>query len=342
MRAQPLAIHGTGLMTAVGSDAVSCGAAFRVKVTNPTPTRFIDSAGDWIMAHQVGVAGQRPGLAKLACMAATVIDEALAGVVSSDRPGIPLLLCVAERQRPGRLEGLDDRLFEEIRMLLSERFSQHSAVVAQGRVGVAVALARARQLLQAGVADRILIAAVDSLLCWQTLMHYDRADRLLRQDNSNGFIPGEGAGAVLVGKPTGRTELLCTGLGFAHEAAHIDSERPLRADGLAAAFRAALREAGREIYDFDYRVADLSGEQYYFKEAALALSRTMMQPKDEFDLWHPAECTGEAGALAGTAIISLIDTACRKSFTRGPRIVAHMANDAGARAAVLMEQQGAR
>jgi 3-oxoacyl-[acyl-carrier-protein] synthase I len=184
---------------------------------------------------------------------------------------------------------------------------------------------------------RVLIAAVDGLLSWQTLMHYDRVDRLLREDNSNGFMPGEGAGALLVGDPTGQAELLCIGVGFGREAACIDSEEPLRAEGLVTAIRSALTEAGRAMHDFDYRITDISGEQYYFKEAALALSRTLHQPKEEFDIWHPAECTGEAGALAGAAIVALADSACRKSYAKGLNIVAHMSNDAGQRAALLMQ-----
>src|SRR5262245_46504530 len=72
MKARPLAILKTGLMTAVGSDATSCGAAFRSKLTNPTPTRFMDSTGTWILAHQVELENEKPGLPKLARMAATV------------------------------------------------------------------------------------------------------------------------------------------------------------------------------------------------------------------------------------------------------------------------------
>ena len=337
MNARALAILKTGLITAVGSDAASCSAAFRSKLTNPTPTRFMDSTGEWIMAHQVELGGERPGLSKLARMSAIVIDEALSDVPKAEWVGIPFLLCVAERERPGRLDGLEDRLLDMVQTLLDVRFAAQSAIVPKGRVGVAIALNLARSLMQTQAARRVLIAAVDSLLSWQTLMYYDRFDRLLRGDNSNGFMPGEGAGALLVGDPSGNVELLCTGIGLGRELAHIDSEEPLRAEGLSNAIRSALIEAGQSMEDFDYRIADISGEQYYFKEAALALSRTLHEPKEEFDIWHPAECTGEAGALAGVAIISLADAACRKGYSKGSNIVAHMSNDAGQRAAVLLQ-----
>lgn len=342
MNAHPLAILKTGLMTAVGASAAASCAAFRSKLTNPTPTRFMDSTGEWIMAHQVALEEPKNGLPKLATMAATVVDEALSDVPRAEWQEIPLLLCVAEKERPGRIDGLDERLIDRVQELLGARFAGASTTVPHGRVGVAVALALARKLILAGPARRVLVAAVDSLLSWETLTHYDRADRLLRQDNSNGFMPGEGAGALLVGAATGGTELLCTGVGFGREAAHIESEEPQRAEGLCTALREAMAQAGLALHDFDYRITDLSGEQYYFKEAALALSRTMRQRKDEFDLWHPAECTGEAGALAGAAIVALADAACRKAYGKGPNIIVHLSGDAGQRAALAMQFQGAR
>jgi 3-oxoacyl-[acyl-carrier-protein] synthase I len=134
---------------------------------------------------------------------------------------------------------------------------------------------------------------------------------------------------------------MCTGIGFGREAAHIDSGEPLRAEGLSLAIKAALTDAGCAMHDMDFRITDLSGEQYYFKEAALALSRTLRQRKEEFDIWHPAECIGEQGAAAGLAVVALADAACRKAFTKGPNILAHMANDAGQRAALSLQYREA-
>jgi 3-oxoacyl-[acyl-carrier-protein] synthase I len=340
MKAAPIAILKTGLVTSVGLTAPSSCAAIRAKLTNPSETRFIDSGGEWIMAHQVVLEQPWRGLAKLTKMAAMAIEEALADVPRGEWVRIPLLLCVAEPDRPGRLDGLDDRLFTDIQAELDTKFAPQSVIVAHGRVGVAVALAQARALLTGGC-TRVLVAATDSLLTWPTLSHYEREDRLLTARNSNGFIPGEGAGALLVGAGEGRVgELVCTGIGFGREAAHLDSGKPLRAEGLSLAIKAALADAGCAMHDMDFRITDLSGEQYYFKEAALALSRTLCQRKEEFDIWHPAECTGEQGAASGLAVVALADAACRKAFTKGPNVLAHMANDAGQRAALSMQFRG--
>ncbi len=336
MKGRSIAVMNTGLVTSVGLDAPTACAAIRAKLTNPLQTRFIDSDGEWIVGHEVPLESPWRGLDKLTKMAAKAIEEAMRNVSKSDWAKMPLLLCVAEKDRPGRIDGLDDRLFTDIQTELDARFDARSAIVAHGRVGVAVALSQARSLICEHKVPCVLIAAVDSLLSWPTLSHYEWRHRLLTPLNSNGFMPGEGAGALLVSQVGAVPQLHCTGIGFGMEKAHIDSEEPLRADGMTHAIKAALSDAGREMHDMDFRITDLSGEHYYFKEASLALSRTLHRPKEEFDLWHPAECTGEAGALAGVVVVALADAACRKNFTKGHDIVAHMANDSGQRAALSL------
>jgi 3-oxoacyl-[acyl-carrier-protein] synthase-1 len=139
-----------------------------------------------------------------------------------------------------------------------------------------------------------------------------------------------------VSHPDGNSELRLTGIGFGVERAHIDSEEPLRADGLTAAIATALADSGCALHELDFRITDLSGEQYYFKEAALALTRILRQRKEEFDIWHPAECVGESGAAAGVVILAVAEAACRKGYAPGPNILVHLGNDAGDRAAAVL------
>jgi 3-oxoacyl-[acyl-carrier-protein] synthase-1 len=345
-----LAVQGVGLVTAVGLSAPASCAAFRAKISNPTETRFIDGAGKWIMAHQVELEQPWRGLSKLARMAALAAEEALQGVPRVQWAKLPMVLCVAEPDRPGRLDGLDTQLAPMIQELLGGgvRFdAARSALVAHGRVGLAVALNGARRLLAQPDVPQVLVVAADSLITWPTLGPLEREGRLLTERNSNGFMPGEAAGALLLGRAASTEssqqaaasggELVVAGLGFAREAAHIASDEPLRGDGLASAIRAALEDAGAAMHDIDYRIADVSGEHYYFKEAALALSRTLRQRKEDFDLWHPAECTGEVGAASGATVVALAQAACAKGYTLGLKVLAHWANDGGQRAAAVLQ-----
>jgi 3-oxoacyl-[acyl-carrier-protein] synthase-1 len=335
-----LAILNSGLVTSVGLTAPATCAAIRTKLSNPTQTRFMDASGEWIMAHQVTLDQPWRGLDKLAQMAVRSIDECLVNVPAADWPSIPLLLCVAESDRAGRPNGLEDTLLQTIEQELQVRFSPHSAVVPHGRVSTAFALRHARQLLSEGAAKQVLIVAVDSLVNWPMLQAYDNAQRLLTAANSNGFMPGEGAGALLVSPSDSQLQLRCTGLGFSTEPAPIDSTEPLRGNGLAGAIKGALGEARCEIQDLDFRIVDVSGEQYYFKEAALAIGRTLRVRKAEFDIWHPAECVGELGAVAGCVLLAVAQAACIKGYAPGPGILVHLGNDSGERAALVMQFAG--
>ena len=334
MSAQPIAIRKTGLVTSVGLSAPASCAAIRAKVSNPTETRFIDSGGEWIMAHQVQLEKPWRGLTKLTKMASMAIAECLDGIARDEWASMPLLLCVAEQERPGRLERLDDQLFLDIEQELGVHFAPASAIIAHGRVSVAIALAQARKLIHEHNAPQVIIAAADSLLGWPTLSVYEREERLLTERNSNGFMPGEGGGALLVGRPEGKGELLCTGIGFGMEQAHIDSGAPLRADGLTTAIKRALADAGCEMHDLDYRITDLSGEQYYFKEAALAFNRILRVHKMDFELWHPAESIGESGAVSGIACLAIARMASVKGYAPGRGVLIHFANDGGHRIAI--------
>jgi 3-oxoacyl-[acyl-carrier-protein] synthase-1 len=316
--------------------AASC-AAIRAKLTNPVQTRFFDSNGEWIVAHSVPLQPACRGRTKLAKMAARTIEECLRDVPREEWADVPLLLCVAEATRPGRVAGVDGNLFADIQRELQVEFSSQSRIVPSGRTSVFAAMSHARRLLDGNSAPCVLIAATDSLLTAQTLRNYERAERLLTSANSNGFVPGEGAAAILIGAADAAARLYCAGLGFASEPATIDSEVPLRGEGLSSAIKAALADAGCHLQDISVRIADLSGEHYYFKEASLALSRILRQRREKLDLWHPAECIGESGATSGLATIVVADAACRKGYAPGPNILCHGSDDGSQRAAAILQ-----
>jgi len=334
---QPVSVLASGMVTAVGLDSPSTCAAIRCAIDNFSETRFMDRGGEWIIGSQVTLEQPWRGLPKLVHMSAPAIQECLAHVGDVRPELIPLLLCVAEKERPGRLAGLDDQLFHDIEDQLGMHFHRHSGVIARGRIGGALALAEARRLIYEERVPFCIIAAADSFLVATTLDAYEKSDRLLTSQNSNGFIPGEAGTAVLIGQP-GRTrepELLCIGLGEGREKATIDSEEPLRAEGLVAAFRAAFSEAGRTIDDLDFRLTDSNGEQYWFKEAALAMTRTLRARKERFQIWHPADCIGETGAAIGPCTLGIALAAARKRYAPGPGILFHFGSDDGERIALV-------
>jgi 3-oxoacyl-[acyl-carrier-protein] synthase-1 len=188
-----------------------------------------------------------------------------------------------------------------------------------------------------GGARCCIVAGVDSFLVGATLASLDGQSRLQTAQNSDGFIPGEAGAAVLLGREnTPGAELLCCGVGFGAEPAPIGSEEPLRAEGLAQAIRAAMADAGMSYDDVAYRITDVSGEQYAFKEAALALSRTMRVRKAEFDIWHPADCIGEVGAAIVPVVLGVALAAHSKGYAPGSGVLCHFSGPGRDRAALLL------
>ncbi|WP_089724486.1 3-oxoacyl-ACP synthase [Candidatus Thiosymbion oneisti] len=342
MTGQPLAVVGTGLVTGVGLYAPAACAAIRCAIDGFQETRFRDAGGDWIIGCEVPLEQPWRGTTKLVKMLAMAVQECAATVPQLELEAVPILLCFAEADRPGRLDQLTDQVAHQVSTELGIRFHEKSLVIEYGRVGTVVALRQARRLIYEARIPRVLVAGVDSLLIGSTLQACEKRGLLLTSQNSDGFIPGEAASALLLQapRPAGAPQLICRGLGFGVEPATEDSEEPLRADGLVKAIRDALADAGCEPSDLDFRITDISGSQYRFREATLALSRILRTPKEEFALWHPADCIGEVGAAIGGVMIAVIDAACRKGYSKGHRILFHLGNDDGKRTAMVFGFSG--
>lgn len=333
----PLSVIATGMMTCVGLNAPAACAAIRAGLTNFADTRFMGSDGEWIVGGEVPLDSPWRGRAKLVHLVAPAIRECLDAIDPVDTEKIPLLLCVAEKDRPGRFSGIDEHLLEEVQEVLGVTFNEYSAVIPQGRVGGVSAVKRALSLIYKGRFPYCIVAGVDTYLTAATLTAYEADFRLLTEQNSDGFIPGEAGAAVLLGPgDKKKAGMFITGIGFGKESAPILSEEPLRAEGLVQAIKLALSTAKLDMGDIVFRICDVSGEQYWFKEAALALARILRQRKEEFDIWHPAECVGETGAAIVPIVLCVAVAAFRKRYSLGNRVLCHFGNDDGDRGVLIL------
>lgn len=335
----PVAITAVGMITGVGLNAPACCAAIRCAIDNFQETRFIDKGGKWLLGCSIPLDQAWRGASKQLQMAKIAIQECLTQKSSLFPENTPLLLCLAETQRSGRVIKNDHAFFAELQQILGIQFHDKSRVIAAGRVSLGIALQHARILIHEQHFKHVLIAATDSLLVASTLASLEEKDYLLSSKNSDGFIPGE-AGAAIIIEPVyhkSEPQLICQGIGFGLEKAHIESEESLRADGLTIAIKQALQDASCAMHDLDFRVTDISGQHYYFKEATLALGRTLRARKETFDIWHPADCIGETGAAIGLIILGVIKTACEKNYSLGSRILIHLGLDDGRRVACITQ-----
>lgn len=336
---KPVAIVSSGMRTAVGLSAPASCAAIRCGISGSAETGFMDSGGEWLMGCSVPVEGELRGLDKLATLAAAALSECLVAALPAKLKDVPVAFCIAEKSRPGRFPGLEERLPPSVQAILKKPLHPRSCVIARGRTGAAHALVWAEGLLSAGETSHCAIVGVDTLLVGETLRALEQQGRLLTSVNSNGFIPGDAAAAVLVSRAAKSkgTQLTCAGIGFGTEPATVESEEPLRGDGLVAAVRSALAAVPCSFEEVQYRLVDASGEQYGLKEAQLAIGRTIRGTlKPQFPIWHPADCIGEVGAAIGPCLLGLALEAARKGYAPGPGALCHLGADGGERAALVL------
>ncbi len=335
---QALSIAASGMVTGVGLNAPSSCAAIRTGIDNFQETRFMDQAGEWIIGSEVPLEKPWRGRAKLLELIKPAILECLERIHKSYLSQIPLIVCLSETERSGRIQGLDETFLSDIESFLGINFHEKSSVLKLGRISGVKAIEFARKLIFEDKVPYCLIAGVDSLLVGPTLAAFEDKDRLLTGNNSDGFIPGEASAAILVEsvKRSKTPQSVIMGIGLGKEEATVESEEPLRADGLVQAIKSALNDCNLPLHATDFRITDSNGEQYYFKEASLALTRILRERKEEYDIWHPAECIGEVGAAIMPCVTGVALTATKKGYTQGNRILCHFGNDGGERAAMIL------
>jgi 3-oxoacyl-[acyl-carrier-protein] synthase I len=336
-----LSVRSVGMVTSVGLDAYSTAAAIHAGVRNHSETMFVVRSEEPLVAAQVPLERMWTGTRRLTKLLASAILDCVASSPSIAWNDVPLLIALSERDRRGRPDDLEHAIVPAVQEELGIKFAaKFSGLLPFGKAAGLAALAHAQTLSATHGIERILVAGVDTLLTGATLAALDEDDRLLRDDNSNGFIPGEAAGCVLLDSaPPGAGGVTCLGAATAREEVTMHSEKPFRAQGLVEAIGGALLEASVDLSTCSVRLTDLSGEHYYFRETALALGR-LLRSEGRLDLWHPAECTGEVGAAIGPILLGYAAVAARNHYLPGPYVLLHSSSDDGLRAAACLRVIG--
>jgi 3-oxoacyl-[acyl-carrier-protein] synthase-1 len=331
------------MVTAVGFNYASSCAAIRAGVSGIREANLWDAeSGEYLTAGKVDLPHWWEGIGKLADLVAPAIHECLSNTGGIPPREIPILLGIAGHDRPCRLEGLDKEILDEVEFRLELPHNRHSKIIPRGNVSGVVGIQEAKLLMERTLAPACVVAGVDSFLQQNVVEAYIEERRILTPSNSNGFIPGEAGCAVLVEQAGARhrDELEILGIGLAREEATIQSDKPTRGDGITHAVRQAFQDSGLTIFDTAYRLADLNGEHYKFKEAIFAEGRFMNRRYPGFyDLWHPIECVGEIGAVNVPCILGVALHASQKRYAPGDTTLCHFGSDDGERAAFVLRFQ---
>ena len=329
-----LAITASGMVTALGFNSRSSCAAMRAGIRGVTQSYlWDDESGEYLGAGKVHLPHWWHNISKLADLVTPAIQECLEAAAPTLGSKIPILLGISNR--------LDDsnvvEIINEIQVRLGFQLHPASELIVRDHISVAIGLQKSKEILSQGHARYCIVAGVDSLIDQDLAERFLSQRRLLTPINSNGFVSGEAGSAVLVCESDIQVnELEILGIGISREDSLIESEAPLRGEGLIRALAQAFQEAGLALDDLHYRITDLNGEHYRFKEMAFAMMRCERKPKPKlFELWHPIEYVGDIGAAIGPILLGVALHASRMEYGVGPKILLTCANDDGERMAIV-------
>ncbi len=334
----------SGLMCPVGIYAAAACAAMRAGIAGFGERPYLDNAGQPVIGAAVpGLAPNLPQEERLLTLLEGALRDCLKSAAMSETISIPLMVGLSELGRPGGCDHLASGLISKIEKRLKLRFHPTlSRCLSRGHTSGFELLKDAREILADPNVPGCLVAGVDSYMNARTLNWLSHLGRLKAEGNSDGVIPGEAAAVVLIRQSAtpdvaGTTRF--AGLGFAQEDAGILSPDPLMGLGLAAALKAALQEAGMQMNQIGFRILDVTGESYGFKEQSLALSRVLRNGPSQLPMWHCADSIGDVGAAAGICQWIVADYAFRKNYAPGNSAICTASAVAGGRAAAVLSRQ---
>ncbi|MBC7856504.1 MAG: 3-oxoacyl-ACP synthase [Pirellulaceae bacterium] len=330
----------SGMICPVGLNAAAACAAMRAGIAGFAELPFHDRSDEPIVG--AAVPGVPPGLtgdARLLFLLEKALSDCLSSAGFDQTDSIPLLVGLSEAGRPGGGDDLAGDLIRRVQKQLGRNFHPSlSRCFSRGHTAGFESLRVSREMLQDRRIPACVVAGVDSYLNDAALVWLDGHNRLKSPDNTDGVIPGEAAAAVIARRDASApSSVHVIGLGFGKETAHVLSDEPLLGLGLTAAVRAALAEANLGFHDMAWRVSDVTGEQYGFKEIPLVEGRLVRTVrKDPQPLWHCADSIGDIGAAAGVAQLVMIHHAYLKGYAPGDKAICLTSSVPGDRAAVVV------
>ncbi|ALV07117.1 beta-ketoacyl synthase N-terminal-like domain-containing protein [Roseateles depolymerans] len=336
---KPLVMTAYGMSTALGLNAAASCAAMMAGISGAARGELWDAeSGTTLNVCRAPLRQWWHGIGKLGALAAAAVQDCASMAGITDLSAVPILLGCAEPTRPCPLAPLDSALLTAMYTELNAAPHPQSRLMPFGQVSGVAAFDIARDLLAKGLAQHCIVAGVDSYLHQQVMDAYLRDRRVLCESNSNGFIPGEAAGAVLLSLDMPQQpHLQILGWGGGRETGTINEDRPMTGRGMVTAMEAAFDRSRSDIYATHYTLNDLNGEHYKFKEATLAVSRLMRRQHEAplFDTWHPSEWIGEVGAAIVPCCLGYQLYTSVRGAVPGPQALGHFGADGGERAAYV-------
>jgi 3-oxoacyl-[acyl-carrier-protein] synthase-1 len=344
-------IVGVGMMTAVGLSAAETAAAVRSTTMRFSETPLRDGGLEpftlavvpndglpelvEVLEHTVGLTAREIRMLRLAAIPFQQCLSPLRG-----RPGsVGLCLALPDTATKRPLDG--PTFLQRFWMQAAGGFQlDMSDGTHTGRAGGIAALGQAAATIRAGAAEFMVAGGVDTFRDLYVLGRLNLEQRVKSSSNLDGFVPGEGAGFVLLstaqiaaahGLPVlARVSPVAAGF----EAGHLYSAEPYRGDGLASTLAQlvalnAVEQPIAEVY------SSMNGESHWAKEWGVGYIRNKAMFRPVHDIHQPADCYGDTGAASGPLMVALASLGIRDRYRASPALV-YGSSDRGPRAAVVV------
>jgi 3-oxoacyl-[acyl-carrier-protein] synthase-1 len=347
MAAQSVVVVGVGMMTPVGLTTPETAASVRsaTMLFAETPIRdqrcqpftlaevIEDGLPELVkeVAQAVGLTSREGRMLRLATMP---LQECLRPLKPGGAaPG--LVLALPETQTTIPLDG--NRFLQLLAQQTGNAFNlKQCAAPHVGRAGGLSAIGQAADTIRQGKAQVMIAGGVDTYRDLYVLGTLDMEKRVKSAIHLDGFIPGEGAGFVLLAnadsaRAAGLTPLAGVSPVFqGSESGHLYSKEPYRGDGLAMAVEklAASGTAGAPVAEV---YSSMNGESHWGKEWGVSFIRNKAAFLADHTSHHPADCLGDTGAASGPIMLGLAVHGLQNHYNRGPCLV-YCSSDRGQRA----------
>jgi 3-oxoacyl-[acyl-carrier-protein] synthase-1 len=339
------------MMTAVGLSAAETAAAVRAGTARFTETPLRDKRFAPFTVAEVlddGLPPLSPELAagaaltnrerRMLRLATSPLRECVAALgARSARVGLCLALPEVETGLPLARATFVERLAVQARGTFDPRASDGSHV---GRSGGFIAVGQAVLTIQESRSDFVIAGGVDSYRDPYVLGTLDQEERVKSETNWDGFIPGEGAGFLLLAgaraaAAAGLTPLASvSSVAGGFEEGHLYSEQPYRGAGLAETIQRLVASDGFAA-PFGEVYSSMNGESHWAKEWGVSFLRTRFAFHEGHGMHHPADSFGDTGAASGPLMVGLAALGIKGRYRRSP-VLAYGASDRGGRAAIMV------
>lgn len=208
-----------------------------------------------------------------------------------------------------------------------------------GRAAGLLALEAGLKALEQGVVQTVIVGGVDTFFDLHLLDELDDEGRILGPGVADGFIPGEGAGFLVMKAQTpstgaGRT-ILALGAASLPDPGHRYGEEPAKGEGLAKTLEHLRAGLDLPPPPVGTTFAGFNGESFDAKMWGVAHMRHTDFFSPAMSLQHPASTMGDTGAASGAIMSALAANALSQGHRMGPAFV-WAASDREARACALI------